>query len=251
MANRNVDKEIRRRTIISFSVFIIVALLGFLGWRQLYKGTKEPKGTTAGLQAPLRKVLNANETVFRAFSNGNLTKTYPKSMAAKKVRVNGKLGMSVNFDPSKWKLRVVKKPGDTLLLTLADIKKLPKTEIIFDFKCVEGWSQISHWGGVKFSTFMKHYGLNAQSHLGYVGFVTPDKGYYVGIDMQSALHDQTLLAYEMNDAPLPDDQGYPLRLMIPIKYGIKSLKRIGTISFSDQRPKDYWAEQGYDYYSGL
>jgi DMSO/TMAO reductase YedYZ molybdopterin-dependent catalytic subunit len=85
----------------------------------------------------------------------------------------------------------------------------------------------------------------------YVGMETPDKGYYVGIDMPSAMHPQTLLAYEVNDQPLPGKHGQPLRLIIPVKYGIKNLKRIGSISFSNTRPRDYWAEQGYDYYSGL
>jgi DMSO/TMAO reductase YedYZ molybdopterin-dependent catalytic subunit len=87
--------------------------------------------------------------------------------------------------------------------------------------------------------------------LQYVGMVTPDKAYYVGLDMPSAMHPQTLLAYEMNGKPLPVKHGQPLRLIIPVKYGIKNLKRIGTISFSDERLPDYWAEQGYDYYSGL
>jgi DMSO/TMAO reductase YedYZ molybdopterin-dependent catalytic subunit len=68
--------------------------------------------------------------------------------------------------------------------------------------------------------------------------------------MPGAMHPQTLLCYEMNGKPLPMDQGYPLRLIIPVKYGIKSIKRIGSIYFSDQRPADYWAERGYDYYSG-
>ena len=46
-------------------------------------------------------------------------------------------------------------------------------------------------------------------------------------------------------------QGYPLRLIIPVKYGIKNIKRIGTIFFSDTRPKDYWYERGYDYDAAL
>ena len=53
---------------------------------------------------------------------------------------------------------------------------------------------------------------------------TPDKHYYVGIDMPSALQSQTILCYEMNNQPLPINQGYPLRLIIPVKYGIKHLK---------------------------
>ncbi|RYY09303.1 MAG: molybdopterin-binding oxidoreductase, partial [Chitinophagaceae bacterium] len=159
--------------------------------------------------------------------------------------------LSANFDPATWKLKVIRLPGDTLFITLDEIRKLPKTEIIFDFKCIEGWSQISHWGGVKFKDFMAHYKLDKESAKSFVGLETPDKGYYVGIDMPSAMHEQTLLAYEMNDKPLPNNQGYPLRIMIPTKYGTKSLKRIGYMFFSNSRPRDYWAEHGYDYYSGL
>ena len=142
-------------------------------------------------------------------------------------------------------------PSDTLLITLDEIKSLPKTEVVFNFKCIEGWSQITYWGGVKFSDFIKAYNLGDEASLKYVGLSTPDKQYYVGIDMPSALHPQTLLCYELNGKPLPMDQGYPLRLIIPIKYGIKSLKRIGTMYFADQRPRDYWYEKGYDYFAGL
>ena len=86
--------------------------------------------------------------------------------------------------------------------------------------------------------------------MSYSGLITPDKGYYVGIDMPSLMHPQTLLCYEMNGQSLPLNQGYPLRLIIPVKYGIKHLKRIGSIYFSNSRPRDYWAEAGYDYYAG-
>ncbi len=134
---------------------------------------------------------------------------------------------------------------------MADIKKLPKTEIVFDFKCIEGWDQVTHWAGVKFSDFMKAYHLTQESAMNYLGLSTPDEEYYVGIDMASAMHPQTLLCYEMNGKPLPMDQGYPLRLMIPVKYGIKSLKRIGSMYFDNAKPPDYWAERGYDYFSGL
>lgn len=79
---------------------------------------------------------------------------------------------------------------------------------------------------------------------------TPDGGYYVGLDMESALHPQTLLCYEMNGQPLSLEHGAPLRLVIPVKYGIKNIKRIGTIRYTDTRPADYWAERGYDWYAG-
>jgi DMSO/TMAO reductase YedYZ molybdopterin-dependent catalytic subunit len=91
----------------------------------------------------------------------------------------------------------------------------------------------------------------------YVGMTTPptddapEGGYYVGLDMPSARHAQTMLCYEMNGKPLTAEHGAPLRLVIPVKYGIKNIKRIGRIIYTDKKPKDYWAEQGYDWFAGL
>jgi DMSO/TMAO reductase YedYZ molybdopterin-dependent catalytic subunit len=90
----------------------------------------------------------------------------------------------------------------------------------------------------------------AKDLLDYTALETPDREYYVGLDMASALHPQTLLCYEMDGRPLTLEHGAPLRLVIPVKYGIKNLKRIGTVRFTDARPADYWAEQGYDWYAG-
>ncbi|HEV8080428.1 MAG TPA: molybdopterin-dependent oxidoreductase [Chitinophagaceae bacterium] len=241
------EKQLRKKTIISFSVFIVMLSLAFIGWKWLHK---QPQ--VDGAAKPLRKVLTYNEGVFsNFFSSSHLAKIFPLSSAVKKVRVNGNAGLGEDFDASSWKLKVARSDDDTLFVTLDEIKKLPKTEIIFDFKCIEGWSQVTHWGGVKFSDFAKKYNLSLQTQQNYAGLITPDKGYYVGIDMPSIMHPQTLLCYEMNGEPLPMNQGYPLRLIIPVKYGIKHLKRIGTIFFSNSRPPDYWYEQGYDYYSGL
>ena len=241
------EKKLRNKTLISFSVFIVLLLAAVFAWKELHREPQE-----AGALKPLRTILNYNENFFSNFlSDDHLAKTYPLSAAVRNVRVNGNVGMSADFDPGSWKLKVIRNAGDTLFITLDEIKALPKTELVFDFKCIEGWSQVTHWAGVKFSDFAARYKLDAQTHMRYAGLVTPDKKYYVGIDMPSIMHPQTLLCYEMNGKALPLNQGYPLRLIIPVKYGIKHLKRIGTISFSNQRPPDYWYEQGYDYYSGL
>jgi len=247
------QKKINRRSFIAFAGFAGFNVLAWLSWRWLYKSPLEKPGITGEAKRPLRKALEQNEIIFKnTFSNDHLVKTYPKSMAAKNVRVNSDIGMEdKNFDSSTWLLTANKKDGRQLKISLNELMALPKTEIVFDFKCVEGWDQISYWGGVKFSDFIEHYQLQEEAKLSYVGLATPDQGYYVGIEMPGAMHPQTLLAYEVNGKLLPPEHGQPLRLIIPVKYGIKNLKRIGSIYFSDQRPRDYWAEQGYDYYSGL
>lgn len=241
------EKKLRSKTIISFIAFFVLMIAAVLVWKQLHK---QPQ--VAGTPKTLRAVLNFDGNFFTNFlSDEHLAKSYPVSEAVKHVRVNGNIGVNNDFDTATWKLQVVRSPGDTLFLSLDDIKALPKTDIIFDFKCIEGWSQVTHWAGVTFRDFAAKYNLNAETKLKYVSLETPDKKYYVGIDMPSIMHPQTILCYEMNGQPLPMNQGYPLRLIIPVKYGIKHLKRIGTISFSNERPPDYWYERGYDYYSGL
>jgi len=246
-----VDELIVKKTIVSF-LFLFLFFGGCIwAWKWL-RSQPLDSDIRGGIQQPLRDVLNTNELIFnKIFSKHHLAKTYPVSQAVKRVRFNGNIGLGNDFDTAAWRLYVIKKNGDTLTLTLDDIKKLPKVDITFNFKCIEGWNQITHWGGVRFSDFLKAYGMNDESQMKYVGLVTPDEDYYVGIDMPSILHPQTILCYELNNHPLPMKEGYPLRLIIPVKYGIKHLKRIGTMYFANNRPPDYWAERGYDYYAGL
>ncbi len=241
------NSSYRRKIIFSFLIFAVLVTAGILAWKWL---NHQP--TEQGALKPLRKTLEANEKILKAtFDTGRKTKIYTEKDAVKNVRVNGLIGMEKTIDTSTWRLQVVRAAGDTLKLSLADIEKLPKVHVIFDFKCIEGWSQVTHWAGVPLKTFMDYYHLNAQEKMNYIGLQTVDKKYYVGIDMPSALQSQTILCYEMNNKPLPMNQGYPLRLIIPVKYGIKHLKQLGTMYFSNQKPPDYWAERGYDYYAGL
>jgi hypothetical protein len=250
------EKEISRRNIlnrtaVSFWIFSVLILLSWYGWDWLHRQPFDG-GIRGGIRQPLRDILDRNENIFDGLlSKNNLAKEYPKSKAAKKARVNGDVGMGNDFDPATWAMYVLRAKGDTLTLKLDDIKKLPKTEVIFNFKCIEGWSQITWWSGVKFSDFIKAYGLSEEAGMKYLGLSTPDEEYYVGIDMPSAMHPQTILCYELNGQPLPMNQGAPLRLIIPVKYGVKSIKRIGSMYFGNERPPDYWAEQGYDYFGGL
>ncbi len=256
------NKLIRRKTILSFTIFIMGFAIAVIAWKWLGNQPLDNEQPQA-----LRKVLEINEKVNeKFFSKKNLAKEYSKSAAAKKVRVNGNIGLGDDFSPLLWLLTVSRhnnnKPGDAIRLKIGDIKALPKHDVIFNFKCIEGWSQVSHWGGARFYDFMKKYNLGTHSGNApddnhpedlykYVGLITPDSAYYVGIDMKSMMQPQTLLCYEMNEKPLPMNQGYPLRLIITVKYGIKNLKRIGFIYFSDTKPPDYWYERGYDYDAAL
>src|SRR5438067_5461997 len=150
-----VEQKITRRNFISFGTFFVAAGAAYGGWKWLYNSPEETAGVTAGARVPLRRALYKTELAFRrVFSNNNLVKTYPKEMAAKNVRHNEDIGSEGKIDVAAWRLQVKKQSGEVLSISIDDIKALPKTDIVYDFKCVEGWDQISHWGGVKFSDFI-------------------------------------------------------------------------------------------------
>ncbi len=252
------EQQIRRRTMLSFIGFGLAAIVPFGLWKWI--GTSP---ADAGVKRPLRRVLEANAGVGRGIlSPTHLAPTFPKEQAAANPRVNGWDGIRSAVPAAQGYTVRVEQPGKPVLtVSLDEIKQLPKHEMIYEFKCIEGWSEVQHWGGVRLLDFVQKYGLGGKTGAAtpdqpnnwyqYVGMETPDKGYYVGIDMGSALHPQTMLAYEVNGQPITGPHGAPLRLIIPVKYGVKNLKRIGTIVFTDERPRDFWAERGYDYFVGL
>ncbi|MBH8571244.1 molybdopterin-dependent oxidoreductase [Microvirga sp. STS02] len=250
--------EARRRSRRSFIGLGLAGLIGIGGWNWLISQPADE-----GIPRPLRKVLDANGRLSQAyFKETRLAPEFARSRA-KTPRENGDVGLDGEVDPATWRMGVQGYgTGKTQEFTLADIKALPKVEMVTELKCIEGWSVVVHWAGARLSDFLARYPLATRSGrpadplnppadlAPYVGMLTPDEQYYVGLDIASALHPQTLLCYEMNGEPLTSAHGAPLRLVTPLKYGIKHLKRIGTIAFADTRPKDYWAELGYDWDSG-
>ena len=75
--------------------------------------------------------------------------------------------------------------------------------------------------------------------------------YYVSIDLATARHPQTLLATHLNDQLLAVEHGAPLRLIVPVKLGLKNVKAITGLTYVAQEPRDYWAERGYSHYDGI
>jgi hypothetical protein len=235
------DKEISRLTRRSFLTGGIASAAGFGTWMWIRNGYNE-----GGVPGPLRRAEEADDLFSHAlFNKSRLAQIFGEADIGE-ARVNGGFGIEDDPDPD-WKLVV--EGADSL--SLDQIKALPKIEQITQFKCIEGWNYIMKWGGVKLSDFAAKYAPAGAAKKPWVGLETPDGEYYVGLDIASAMHPQTLLAYEMNGEPLESEHGAPLRLLIPVKYGVKNLKRIGKITFSDQRPRDYWAENGYDYDCGF
>ena len=123
--------------------------------------------------------------------------------------------------------------------------------------CVEGWSAIAWWSGLRFESLLQAYPPVSQAKWAFIeSSVNLDPNgntdpYYVSLDLLTARHPQTLLATHYNGQPLTVEHGAPLRLIAPMKFGLKNIKAITRITYVKDEPKDYWAERGYSRYDGI
>jgi len=123
--------------------------------------------------------------------------------------------------------------------------------------CVEGWSRVVAWGGLRFGDLVDAYppaagmrwaSMRSAVSLNAAGRPEP---YYVSIDLATARHPQALLATHHAGAPLTLAHGAPLRLVAPMKLGLKNIKALTDIVYTREQPADYWNERGYSKYDGL
>jgi hypothetical protein len=195
---------------------------------------------------------------------GHDTKVAPSSDTAEKMSPASMLDQQKKFQNRTVRMpRGLEEAGESkstlppgtagLLLTIEDLLQLPRHELVTQFKCIEGWSQIVHWAGVRMADFLEAYppALIGGKEPKYVYMETPNGDYYTGYNMDICRHPQTLLVTEMMGEPLMQYHGAPLRLHMPTKYGYKQIKRIGLIRYTDDKPDDYWTKLGYDWYAGL
>lgn len=236
------ENHIARMTRRGFITAAVAAGAGFAGYKWLRTRPRD-----GGVAWPLRRALETNEALAEGyFSQARLSPQFRRQDVTR-ARLNGRIGLTTPIDVERWRLRI-EGAQQPVALTIDDVKGLPRHEMITELRCIEGWSIIVQWAGARLADLVAKYPPAEKPP--FLALETPDRGYYVGLDVDSALHPQTLLAYEMNGAPLAVLHGAPLRLAIPVKYGIKNLKRIGVIRYTHIKPADFWGERGYDWYAG-
>jgi len=161
---------------------------------------------------------------------------------------------SFNFtpqiDPQKFQLIIDGEVNNPLQLSMADIQKMPLTSMIIRHVCVEGWAAIVQWGGVQLRDLVAL--VQPKESVRYIYFESADR-YYGSWDIASALHPQTLMAYQKNGEFLSADNGAPLRLASPIKLGYKQSKWVTRITLVSNllHSRGYWEDQGYEWFAGL
>ncbi len=172
-----------------------------------------------------------------------------------------------DFKPHPWSVKVegnVEKPG---VYSYEDLIKPHKLEDrVYRFRCVEAWSMVIPWVGIPLADIIKR--LGPTSNAKYVAFETLhdpqrmpgqksrvlDWPYREGLRMDEAMNPLTLMAVGLYGQQLPNQNGAPIRLVVPWKYGFKSIKSIVKISFVDKQPPISWnmaASREYGFYSNV
>jgi DMSO/TMAO reductase YedYZ molybdopterin-dependent catalytic subunit len=145
-------------------------------------------------------------------------------------------------DLGKWTLKVGGLCENPKTFTLDDLKKLTKATQASRMKCVESWSSKAKWGGFRAKALFDT--VKPKKQAKYLYFYSADD-YYEYISLEELLNPRVIFAYEMNGAPLPDEHGAPLRLLMPSKYGYKSVKTILRLDFIEKEGIGYWSLFGY------
>ena len=259
----NVLRHWTRRDVLLFGVGAIGALAG--GGSLLPQATLERLGVIHGNKTwPekewfLNRALRMDDDVAEAlYSKNRLVPTYTKSQITPlKNNYNG-----ATPDPGyipEWHLALEGlASGSTVSLNIRTLlTRFQVHEQITRLVCVEGWSAIAWWSGLRFDDLMRAYPpmsqakwVRVESSVNLDANGNPDP-YFVSIDLPTARHPQTLLATHFNGQPLTVEHGAPVRLLVPMKLGLKNVKAITKLSFVAEEPRDYWAERGYSRYDGI
>jgi DMSO/TMAO reductase YedYZ molybdopterin-dependent catalytic subunit len=251
-----------RRDFLVFGASAAAALAGagFL----LPQETLSRIGVPRNMHSPgkewfLNKALRIDDDVAETlYSVNRRVPTYTKSQITPlKNNYNGSTP-----DPgyvSGWKLTLDGlASGLSISLDIRNVlARFPLHEQITRLVCVEGWSAIAWWAGLRFDDLLRAYPPMSQAKWARVessvnvdASGNPDP-YFMSLDLATARHPQTLLATHFNGQPLTVDHGAPLRLLVPVKLGLKNVKAITRITYVAEEPRDYWAERGYSRYDGI
>jgi len=151
--------------------------------------------------------------------------------------------------PAGWGLKVGGLVARPTTFSLEQLQQMSRADMRVHHHCVEGWSAVASWHGVRLRDVAEVVGADPRAP--YVEFRSFDAGYWSSWDRQSALHQQTMLAYGMNGASLYPDHGAPLRLYSAVKLGYKMVKYLTEVNFLPERTGGYWEDQGYEWFGGI
>lgn len=217
--------------------------------------------TGEDLSRSVHKALVPRQSMAQEFTEADLSPHFrsngtanPDSFIYRRLAAN-------NF--ADWSLKVDGLVAHPQEFSLAQLRAMPKRTQITRHDCVEGWSAIGKWGGVPLAELLRIVQPTAEARYAVFHCADPMESngrslYYESIDMDDAHHPQTILAYELNDNPLPVPNGAPLRLRVERQLGYKHAKYLMRIELASSLENihggkgGYWEDSnGYQWYAGI
>lgn len=247
---RDILKEVSKRLDLSTRRLFLKNIAG-LGSLTLLTGCDVVDGLSA--ERMLGNVSDFNDRVQAwLFNPAALAKEYPESAITRPFPFNSfytpnSPDKSPVVDGSTVKLEIAGLATDRTPWSLDRLYAQPRVTQITRHICIEGWSAIGKWAGVRFADFLGRIGADVSAK--YVTFRCHDN-YITSIDMPTALHAQTQLTFMFDDEILPRRYGYPMKLRVPTKLGFKNPKHIASIEIGNDFTGGYWETYGYNWFSG-
>lgn len=217
-------------------------------------------GSAERLNARVARLVTGHDAMAQEYTEADLSPAFrsngtanPNNPAYQALAANGFADYKLAVDG------LVAKPRS---FTLAELHALPSRTQITRHDCVEGWSAIGKWQGARLSALLDLVEPKAEARFVVFHCADPmnDDGtdpYYESIGMDDAYHVQTILAYRLDDQPLPIKNGAPIRLRVERQLGYKHAKYVMRLelveSFADigNGNGGYWEDQGYQWYAGI
>lgn len=155
------------------------------------------------------------------------------------------IGSVPKFDEEKWTFEVLGLVNNPLSFNYQQFRELPKKVSTSDFHCVTGWSKLGNrWEGVQFKTLIALAEVKEEADS---ATIICESGYTSSLSLEDLSRNDILLAYRLDDEELPSIHGGPLRLVVPHKYGYKSVKWVRQIKFTSGIELGYWERRGYSH----
>ena len=155
------------------------------------------------------------------------------------------------WDPAvrgAWRLEIGGMVAKPISLSFDDLMRLPTTTQRVNHFCVEGWTAVAVFNGVRMSEIVAL--VRPDTKAQYVDFRSFDDGYHESWDLESATHPQTMVVVGKDGRALTAAYGAPARVHSPVKLGYKNTKYLTRIDFMPERNVGYWSDEGYDWFGG-
>ena len=196
-----------------------------------------------------------NYAAHRVFGRHSFAREFPHSMISAKPFANETSPPTEAFTRHQaasfatWRVSVHGQIARSLRLSLADLRAMPVSSQITEVVCEEGWSYIAEWGGTPLAAVLTAAGVHPSAR--YVVYYSSDPGWWDSIDIDEAMHPQTLLAWRMNGGDLPVPFGGPVRMRVPRQLGYKSVKYVNQIIVTDSLEGISLGSGKYAWYAGI